>query len=124
MLRRWRNPATLPPSSSRSRVGPDRFYHYIRNFGFGARTGMELPGETRGLLRPPTKWNGSSIGSLAIGQEVGVTPIQLVSMVSTIANGGTYLPPRILSPARLHLPEVCPARRGAPHRCAAALQSK
>ncbi|HEX3893656.1 MAG TPA: penicillin-binding transpeptidase domain-containing protein [Terracidiphilus sp.] len=78
------------------KVGPDRFYHYIRAFGFGARSGVELPGETRGLLRPTNRWNGSSIGSLAIGQEVGVTPVQLVSMVSTIANGGTYLPPRIL----------------------------
>ncbi len=58
---------------------------------------MELPGETRGLLRPTSKWNGSSIGSIAIGQEVGVTPLQLVSMVSTIANGGTYLPPRVLT---------------------------
>jgi cell division protein FtsI (penicillin-binding protein 3) len=83
------------------KVGPDRFYHYIRDFGFGSRTGVEVPGETRGLLRPPNKWNGSSIGSLAIGQEVGVTPVQLVSMVSTIANGGTYLPPRVLMPDQL-----------------------
>ena len=78
------------------KVGPDRFYQYIRDFGFGSRSGVELPGETRGLLRPTKKWNGSSIGSIAIGQEVGVTPVQLVSMVSTIANGGTYLPPRVL----------------------------
>ena len=83
------------------KVGPDRFYHYIRDFGFGSRTGMEVPGETRGLLRPPSKWNGSSIGSIAIGQEVGVTPVQLVSMVSTIANGGVYLTPRILMPNQL-----------------------
>lgn len=83
------------------KVGPDRLYHYIRDFGFGSRTGMEVPGETRGLLRPPSKWNGSSIGSIAIGQEVGVTPVQLVSMVSTIANGGVYLPPRILMPSQL-----------------------
>ena len=81
------------------KVGPDRFYNYIRAFGFGSRTGVELPGETRGLLRPPNRWNGSSIGSLAIGQEVGVTPMQLVSMVSTIANGGIYLPPHVLIPA-------------------------
>jgi cell division protein FtsI (penicillin-binding protein 3) len=80
------------------KVGQDRFYQYIRNFGFGTRTGMELPGETRGLLRPTAKWNGSSIGSIAIGQEVAVTPVQLVSMVSTIANGGTYILPRILLP--------------------------
>lgn len=80
------------------RVGKDRFYRYMRDFGFGNRTGIELPGETRGLLRPTSRWNGSSIGSLAIGQEVGVTPIQLVSMVSTIGNGGVYLPPHILLP--------------------------
>lgn len=78
------------------RVGPDKFYNYIRAFGFGQKPGVELPGETRGLLRPPSKWSGSSIGSLAIGQEVGVTPLQLVSMVSTIANGGVYLPPHVL----------------------------
>jgi cell division protein FtsI (penicillin-binding protein 3) len=83
------------------KVGQDRFYQYVRDFGFGARTGMELPGETRGLLRPTSRWNGSSIGSIAIGQEVGVTPIQHVSMVSTIANGGTYLPPHILMPSQL-----------------------
>jgi cell division protein FtsI (penicillin-binding protein 3) len=80
------------------KVGPDKFYDYIREFGFGARSGVELPGETRGLLQPEKKWGSSSIGSIAIGQEVGVTPIQLVSMVSTIANGGTYLPPHVLMP--------------------------
>jgi cell division protein FtsI (penicillin-binding protein 3) len=78
------------------RMGPDRFYKYIRDFGFGSRTGLELPGETRGLLRPPPKWGSTSIGSIAIGQEVAVTPLQLVSMVSTIANGGVYLPPRVV----------------------------
>ncbi|MBS1806546.1 MAG: transpeptidase family protein [Acidobacteria bacterium] len=81
------------------KMGPDNFYKYIRDFGFGARTGTELPGETRGLLRAPKRWGSTSIGSIAIGQEVGVTPIQLVSMVSTIANGGVYLPPHILMPS-------------------------
>ncbi len=83
------------------KIGPDRFYEYIRNFGFGARSGAELPGETRGLLRPVNRWGGSSIGSIAIGQEIGVTPLQLVSMVSTIANGGVYLPPRVLMPGQV-----------------------
>jgi cell division protein FtsI (penicillin-binding protein 3) len=78
------------------KVGPDKFIQYIHDFGFGARTGVELPGETRGLLRPVRKWGSSSIGSIAIGQEIAVTPLQLVSMVSTIANGGVYLPPHIL----------------------------
>ncbi len=80
------------------KVGPDKFIQYIHDFGFGARTGVELPGETRGLLRPVHKWGPSSIGSIAIGQEVAVTPLQLVSMVSTIANGGTYMPPHVLIP--------------------------
>ncbi|MGO8934385.1 MAG: penicillin-binding transpeptidase domain-containing protein [Terracidiphilus sp.] len=78
------------------KIGPDHFYQYIRSFGFGTRSNVELPGETRGLLRPPAKWQSSSIGSIAIGQEIAVTPLQLVTMVSTIANGGTYLPPHIL----------------------------
>jgi cell division protein FtsI (penicillin-binding protein 3) len=80
------------------KMGPDNFYRYMRDLGFGSRTGTELPGETRGLLRPVNKWGSTSIGSIAIGQEVGVTPLQLVSMVSTIANGGVYLPPHVLMP--------------------------
>ena len=83
------------------KVGQDRFSQYIHDFGFGSRTGAELPGETRGLLRPVSKWGPSSIGSIAIGQEVAVTPLQLVSMVSTIANGGVYLPPHVLMPGQV-----------------------
>ncbi len=78
------------------KLGPDRFYPYIKAFGFGSRSGIQLPSETRGLLRPPQRWNATSIGYLAIGHEVAVTPIQLVTMVSTIGNGGVYLPPSIL----------------------------
>ncbi len=78
------------------KVGQDRFYKYMRGFGFGDRSGIELPSETRGLLRNPHKWSATSIMSLAIGQEIGVTPVQLVTMVSTIANGGVYMPPHIL----------------------------
>jgi cell division protein FtsI (penicillin-binding protein 3) len=98
------------------KIGPDRFYEYIRNFGFGARSGAELPGETRGLLRPVNRWGGSSIGSIAIGQEIGVTPLQLVSMVSTIANGGVYLPPRVLMPGQVDGAgrEKAPAAQTAP----------
>lgn len=82
-------------------LGPQRLYRYIRAFGFGQRTGIELPGETRGLLRPVSRWQPASIGYVAIGQEEAVTPIQLVSMVSTIANGGVYLPPHIMVPGQL-----------------------
>jgi len=78
------------------KLGPNKFYDYVRGFGFGDRSGIELPSETRGLLRAPKKWGATSILSIAIGQEVGVTPVQLVTMVSAIANGGTYMPPHIL----------------------------
>jgi cell division protein FtsI (penicillin-binding protein 3) len=78
------------------RMGPDRFYQYIRAYGFGQRSGIELPGETRGLLKPPQRWQPTTIGSIPMGQEVAVTPIQLVTMASTIANGGVYLPPHIV----------------------------
>ena len=102
-------------------VGQDRYYQYIRDFGFGQRSGVELPGETRGLLRPVGKWDPSSIGSVAMGQEVGVTPLQMVSMVSTIANGGVYLPPHVLMPGQvdgtangktLATPQVSPFKPG------------
>lgn len=83
------------------KIGQDKFYDYIRNFGFGQRTGVELPGETRGILRPESRWGTTSYASIAIGQEVGVTPLQLVSMVSTIANGGVYLPPHVLMPGQV-----------------------
>ena len=78
------------------KVGPQKFYQYMKGFGFGDRSGIELPSETRGLLQNPKKWGATSILSMAIGQEVGVTPVQLVTMVSTLANGGVYLPPHIL----------------------------
>ncbi len=80
-------------------LGPERLYKYIRAFGFGQRSGIELPGETRGLLRPVKYWQPASIGYVAIGQEEAVTPVQLVTMVSTIANGGVYLQPHILMPS-------------------------
>jgi cell division protein FtsI (penicillin-binding protein 3) len=78
------------------RLGKDELYHYIREFGFGQRTGIRLPGETAGLLRPPNLWGPTAIGSVPMGYAVGITPIQLVSMASTVANGGIYLPPRIV----------------------------
>jgi cell division protein FtsI (penicillin-binding protein 3) len=78
------------------KLGNQKFYDYMRAFGFGERSGIELPSETRGLLRSPKKWGATSILSMAIGQEIGVTPVQLVTMVSTIANGGVYMPPHVL----------------------------
>jgi cell division protein FtsI (penicillin-binding protein 3) len=80
-------------------LGAPRFYDTIRSFGIGQPTGIELPGENRGLLRPLDNWSGSSIGSIAMGQEVSVTPIQITSAISAIANGGTLYRPRIIQDA-------------------------
>jgi cell division protein FtsI (penicillin-binding protein 3) len=78
------------------RLGEDRFYRYIGAFGFGAKTNMELPGEERGLLKPPQHWSGISIGEISMGQEIGVTPLQMVTVYSAIANGGILFQPRIV----------------------------
>ena len=79
------------------RLGEERFYKYIRAFGFGQQTGIELPGETRGLSKPLNRWSKVSIGAISMGQEIGITPLQLVSMISTIANDGVWTAPRIIA---------------------------
>jgi cell division protein FtsI (penicillin-binding protein 3) len=79
------------------RLGDERFDRYIRAFGFGSQTGIELPGETRGLTKPASRWSKISIGAISMGQEIGVSPMQLISMASTIANDGVFVPPRILA---------------------------
>ncbi len=79
------------------KLGEDRFYKYIKDYGFGKQTGIELPGETRGLAKPVERWSKVSIGAMSIGQEIGVTPLQAISMISTIANDGVYTPPRIVA---------------------------
>jgi cell division protein FtsI/penicillin-binding protein 2 len=82
------------------RLGAQKFYDYIREFGFGRLTGIELPAESRGILRPVEDWSAISIGSISMGQEVGVTPVQLVTAVSAIANGGLLYKPQIIEELR------------------------
>jgi cell division protein FtsI (penicillin-binding protein 3) len=79
------------------RLEAPRFYDYIRAFGFGATTGVDMPGESKGLLRPLDNWGSFSIGSISMGQEIGVTPIQLISAVSAIANGGLLYKPHVVA---------------------------
>ena len=79
------------------RLGDDRFYKYIRAYGFGQQTGIELPGETRGLTKPPSRWSKVSIAAISMGQEIGITPLQLVGLISTMANDGVYVAPRIVA---------------------------
>jgi cell division protein FtsI (penicillin-binding protein 3) len=79
------------------KLGDVRFDDYIRSYGFGAQTGIELPGESRGLKKPVNRWSKVSIASMSMGQEIGVTAVQVVSMVSSIANDGVYTPPRVVA---------------------------
>jgi len=81
-------------------LGPQKFYEYIRGFGFGALTGVDMPGESKGLLHRPENWSGISIGSVSMGQEVGVTPIQLITAASAIANGGVMYRPHVVAELR------------------------
>ena len=79
------------------RLGEDRFYKYIHEFGFGEQTGIELPGETRGLSKPVSRWSKVSIAAISTGQEIGITPLQLVGLISTMANDGVSVAPRIVA---------------------------
>ena len=82
------------------RLGAAKLSAYIQAFGFGQLTGIELPGETRGLLRRLESWTPVSVGSISMGQEVGVTALQMASAMSAIANGGRLVRPRIVRELR------------------------
>src|SRR5271154_303512 len=79
------------------RLGDERFYKYIRAFGFGQQTGIELPGETRGMTKPVSRWSKVSIAAISMGQEIGISPIQLTGLISTFANDGVWVAPRIVA---------------------------
>jgi cell division protein FtsI (penicillin-binding protein 3) len=82
------------------KVGDREMYEYMRRFGFGAKTNVELPGETIGLVRGVDKWQASSMGSIAIGQEVGVTPVQMAAAFATLANDGVRVAPHLVREVR------------------------
>jgi len=88
------------------RLGDDRLYKYIRGFGFGQPTGIELPGETRGLTKPPSRWSKVSFAAISMGQEIGITPLQLADLISTMANDGTRVAPRVV--AAISDPQTAP----------------
>lgn len=97
------------------RMGAPKLYDYIRAFGFGQSTGIELPAETRGLLRGLNNWTPVSVGSISMGQEIGVTEVQTVSAFSAIANGGLLYKPRVVRGIRQG-EEFTAAQRPAPQR--------
>jgi stage V sporulation protein D (sporulation-specific penicillin-binding protein) len=82
------------------RVGIQKFYQYVKAFGFGEPTGIDLPGEAAGILIPEKKATNLNIATMAIGQSIAVTPIQLLTAVAAVANGGTLLKPQIVREIR------------------------
>jgi cell division protein FtsI/penicillin-binding protein 2 len=78
------------------KLGGDNLYRYVKRFGFGKKTGIELTGEAEGIVRPPNRWSKLSLCSISMGQEVTATALQLACAISSIANGGYYVKPRII----------------------------
>jgi cell division protein FtsI (penicillin-binding protein 3) len=78
------------------KLGDKRLYEYMRKFGFGEKTGVDLPGEISGLLRPYHSWSAVSLPSISFGQEINTTPIQLVTALSVLGNGGMSVKPHLL----------------------------
>jgi len=79
------------------KLGKARLAKYIEKFGFGRRTGIELPGESRGLLRDYKEWEATSLGAIPMGHEIGVTAVQAVAAFAAIANGGEWVQPHLVS---------------------------
>lgn len=81
-------------------LGGWRLYDYLKEFGFGEKSDIDLPGEVSGLLRGPREWGRRSVASISMGQEIGVTPLQMVMAVGAIANGGLLMKPYVVSEVR------------------------
>jgi cell division protein FtsI/penicillin-binding protein 2 len=81
-------------------MGEDKFYEYVRGFGFGERSGIDLPGEVPGLLSPPHRWDKLTITRMPMGHSIAVTPLQMTMAMSVIANGGRLMKPRIVKTIR------------------------
>ncbi|MFA6560821.1 MAG: penicillin-binding protein 2 [Verrucomicrobiia bacterium] len=82
------------------RLGQDGLYRYMKAFGFGERTGIQLPGEAAGIVHPPKEWSPISVAHIPMGHEVAVTPLQMVAAMSAIGNGGLRMQPMIVSCVR------------------------
>ena len=91
------------------RLGSERLASWIERFGFGRRTGIDFPGETRGLVLPLERWSGSTIGNLPIGHGIAVTPVQMAAAYAAVANGGVWVQPHVVD-------HVAGGRRTRPER--------
>jgi len=79
-----------------ARLTPEQLHHALAAYGFGRPAGIELPGESAGILRPVAEWSKMSMASLAMGQEIGVSALQLTAGFCVFANGGWYVRPRLV----------------------------
>ena len=79
------------------KLGKERVYKYAKLLGIGDKTGIDLPGEVSGLMHPPGSWSGTSLGAIPIGQEVAVTPLQILRAYCAVANGGLLVRPHVVS---------------------------
>lgn len=92
--------SNLAIAQTAQRLDPGIFYQYARNLGFGQKTWIDLPGEVEGTLKKPREWSRRSQASLSIGYEVDVTPLQLLTAYSALANGGVLVKPYVVSERR------------------------
>ena len=92
-------------------LGKNRLASWISRFGFGHPTGIDFPGESQGIVLPPGKWSGSTIGNVPIGQGIAVTPMQMASAYAAIANGGTWVRPHLVERVGDGLPRPAVTRR-------------
>jgi len=105
--------SNIGTSKAAQRLTPDTLYHYLRAFGFGRKTGIELPGEVSGIVAPPARWSKLSPFIIPIGQEIAVTPLQLAVMTAVVANGGWRVRPYVVE--RIQTPDGHVIRRYPPH---------
>jgi cell division protein FtsI (penicillin-binding protein 3) len=78
-------------------IGSERLYKMARDYGFGIKTNVELPGEVNGVLKKPVDWSATTLNTIAFGYEVGVTPLQIAAAYAAVANGGILMKPYIFS---------------------------
>jgi cell division protein FtsI/penicillin-binding protein 2 len=96
------------------KLGKEKIYRYAKRYGFGDATGIDLPGEVSGWIRKPDNWSATSVGAVSIGQEVAVTPLQMLRAYSAVANGGFLVRPHVVAEIRTHTGKTVYSFRPAP----------
>ena len=109
-------------------LGRERLHHWLTRFGFGTKTGIELPGELRGLIRPHHKWRDIALANIAFGQGLSVTALQVAQAAAVVANGGVRVSPRIVKASvdkagHVSAPDAAPSERVLSPEVASALRA-